>query len=207
MEKNEISYNKIIYLKKIDMEQCFTFDNILEKVDGAITFGIFTCSCIIITKNNAFMMGHINESFDLLPFIRDFIRDNCKENENDEIKLLYTEGYKSCFNKERNYSNYMKEIKEEIKKEFQKEINIELLLNHNAPINLLKINCESDYKELKRRIALYYDNKIKSCKKKYMKNIYQNNKNEFLKNCYDQELIIFHIEKNILKDIKVNVKE
>lgn len=164
MDKKEISYNKKIYLKKIDMEQCLTIDNILEKVDGAITFGIFTCSCIIITKNNAIMMGHINESFDLLPLIRDFIRDNCKEYENDEIKLLYTEGYRSCFNKERNYSNYMKEIKEEIKNEFQKEINIELLLKHNAPINLLKINCESEYKELKRRIALYYDTKIKSSK-------------------------------------------
>ena len=101
----------------------------------------------------------------------------------------------------------MKEIKEEIKNEFQKEINIELLLNHNAPINLLKINCESEYKELKRRIALYYDTKIKSSKNESLKLIYQNNKNEFLKNCYDQELIIFNIEKNLLKDIKVIIKE
>ena len=74
-----------------------------------------------------------------------------------EIKILFTQGDKSCLN-----NKYFLEIKEKIKNEFKIDINLKLLVKHINPINFLKIYSKLYYDELKEGIIFYYDEKIKN---------------------------------------------
>ena len=62
------------YIKENDMDLCFTINNNTDNCNICAKFGIFTCCCILISKDKVFYMGHIHEKFDIYPYFREFIK-------------------------------------------------------------------------------------------------------------------------------------
>ena len=171
---------------------------------GIITFGIFTCCGVVISSDTDFMMGHINEDFDLYPHIQQFIQEVIIPNKKKQIKIFYTEGEKSCLNIKRKYSDYFYKIKEIISNNYSIEVKLKNI-KHQIPINLLKIYSKSYFDIIKEKIIDIYDKKI-SNSNKAIRSICKGLKNEILKNFLDEELIIINIELSKLDELNIMIK-
>ena len=132
-----------IICKIIHQNEYFIFNKQANhNIIGFITFGIYTCSYIVLyTKNEIdILITHIDENSNFYNMFEKFLQK--LENENiNEINIIYSNGLKSCKNPKRNYSSYIKEIKENLEIKypyFKNKIMIIKEIQHEYPINLIK---------------------------------------------------------------------